>query len=1027
MKNIFIYLFALISFSTIAQQMQVSIDDASTPKPSGKTFLINIEYVNANTSCNEKKIELNLGQLEFLPNATVIGNAKAVLSTVNSDNILTLTNIPFQIGSHFSFKIGVRFREGVTCNGSKSVIQGKFFDCDKLSVTSNPIEIIASSSYRSKLTLNQVTSYDKKSSQNGYGNDAFCLGKIVRYSVQHTNFDNLNLDGADFNSPLICLDLPKCAIIRGVYDRNSYHKINGGFKETINGDIKTISWIGKDIPFRSVYTMAINDSYDIEVEYPCANIECIGKSQLSTYAIGKDCNDQSIETLRSSIYTNIIPKCDDSCNPVNSNNDVHFIYNLSCPNSYNYTTSNVSIRFNTSSDPNISNTISTEQPTRLYKITLPDGIKLFYVGFNGGRDYCRDKIQQYYLDRNNIPTNEKNAKYIVIKIACLDFSKEVSVGIFFNYTDPSVITSNDKFTFGVTSSINEQITIPYKELIASINNCKPNIRISNNLKKITKGEASSYQTKSIGVSNDVFIYRMEVCNTGEKDQLNTFLRDQLDPRLIYLGGLKIAYTSNSKLTNIPLVYRNSFTFPGTKNTIKITTPSINDSNGGGKLTFENFDLPSELYMFLIIEFKVKVKPGTYADPKNGIENEIITNSMSSNKTLIDLIPITEYKTQFLVWCEDNQEWYDDYVMIRRNENTKLKLRVINTGTKDIKLQNILNLRPLANDTFESNTDPRNTNVPFELKYDCLKNPTVYLDGNQLNNTQVQVDFASNGVDMNRQSLVCSYSQNGSIPNFSNSCNPDSSNWMKVDFKQGLLLKPGQTIEVVYNAKATGNELGTIRNSFATLAFDTNDNCLLSPIQKMDIEKTEEGCKMTPPKPCNECSSFELIKDKKYLVSGWVREESEKEPSKQYLNFKKSYISIAFTDKYEESFQDPIKFLPSGEIIDGWQRIIGEFTVPQESAEFYLELVNDSNASTNQDGTLSYFDDIRIIPSEGNMKSFVYDQKTQRLMAELDENNYSTFYEYDLEGGLIRIKKETEKGVFTIQETRKGSTISKETK
>ncbi|MPT34482.1 MAG: hypothetical protein E2604_05195 [Flavobacterium sp.] len=55
-----------------------------------------------------------------------------------------------------------------------------------------------------------------------------------------------------------------------------------------------------------------------------------------------------------------------------------------------------------------------------------------------------------------------------------------------------------------------------------------------------------------------------------------------------------------------------------------------------------------------------------------------------------------------------------------------------------------------------------------------------------------------------------------------------------------------------------------------------------------------------------------------------------------------------------------------------------------------------------------------------MKSFVYDEQTQRLMAELDENNYATFYEYDLEGGLIRVKKETEKGVFTIQETRSNS-------
>jgi hypothetical protein len=60
------------------------------------------------------------------------------------------------------------------------------------------------------------------------------------------------------------------------------------------------------------------------------------------------------------------------------------------------------------------------------------------------------------------------------------------------------------------------------------------------------------------------------------------------------------------------------------------------------------------------------------------------------------------------------------------------------------------------------------------------------------------------------------------------------------------------------------------------------------------------------------------------------------------------------------------------------------------------------------------------PFKGNMKTFVYDPITQRLKSELDENNYATFYEYDQEGGLIRVKKETERGVFTIQETRSGN-------
>ena len=55
-----------------------------------------------------------------------------------------------------------------------------------------------------------------------------------------------------------------------------------------------------------------------------------------------------------------------------------------------------------------------------------------------------------------------------------------------------------------------------------------------------------------------------------------------------------------------------------------------------------------------------------------------------------------------------------------------------------------------------------------------------------------------------------------------------------------------------------------------------------------------------------------------------------------------------------------------------------------------------------------------------MKSFVYDPITLRLMAEMDERNYATFYEYDEEGALTRVKKETVRGVKTIQESRNNS-------
>ena len=114
----------------------------------------------------------------------------------------------------------------------------------------------------------------------------------------------------------------------------------------------------------------------------------------------------------------------------------------------------------------------------------------------------------------------------------------------------------------------------------------------------------------------------------------------------------------------------------------------------------------------------------------------------------------------------------------------------------------------------------------------------------------------------------------------------------------------------------------------------------------------------------------------------------------------------------ENTSETITAHAAGAIIEGWQRIEKEFTIPVGATSISIAL---NNGLT--DGKSTFFDDIRIHNVKGNMKSFVYDPETQRLMAELDENNYATFYEYDNEGGLVRVKKETHRGVYTIQETR----------
>ena len=46
----------------------------------------------------------------------------------------------------------------------------------------------------------------------------------------------------------------------------------------------------------------------------------------------------------------------------------------------------------------------------------------------------------------------------------------------------------------------------------------------------------------------------------------------------------------------------------------------------------------------------------------------------------------------------------------------------------------------------------------------------------------------------------------------------------------------------------------------------------------------------------------------------------------------------------------------------------------------------------------------------------HDPKSMRFVAELDEENYASFFEYDEEGKLRRSKKETELGIFTISES-----------
>lgn len=164
-----------------------------------------------------------------------------------------------------------------------------------------------------------------------------------------------------------------------------------------------------------------------------------------------------------------------------------------------------------------------------------------------------------------------------------------------------------------------------------------------------------------------------------------------------------------------------------------------------------------------------------------------------------------------------------------------------------------------------------------------------------------------------------------------------------------------------------------------------------------------------PDPCDVCiSSFTPQKDSTYVISAWVSEENSSQ-----INFAHPYIEVrsitAIASNGAETSSMIGQYYPQGLVIDGWQRIEESFEVPHNALRIKIEL-----KTTEED---AYFDDVRVFPINGNMKSFVYDPLTLRFVAELDENNYATFYEYDEEGKLIRLKKETERGIMTIRENR----------
>lgn len=139
--------------------------------------------------------------------------------------------------------------------------------------------------------------------------------------------------------------------------------------------------------------------------------------------------------------------------------------------------------------------------------------------------------------------------------------------------------------------------------------------------------------------------------------------------------------------------------------------------------------------------------------------------------------------------------------------------------------------------------------------------------------------------------------------------------------------------------------------------------------------------------------------KKYLLSAWVKtKDNSPAVFKVIVNGTDIYGHTENSKNFEE--------------IDGWTKVEVEFEIPSSLSSFVIE-INEVPGSPNH----ARVDDIRISPFNGGMKTYVYNPQTLWLIAELDNLNYATFYNYDEEGSLTQIKKETNEGIVTIKSTR----------
>lgn len=271
-----------------------------------------------------------------------------------------------------------------------------------------------------------------------------------------------------------------------------------------------------------------------------------------------------------------------------------------------------------------------------------------------------------------------------------------------------------------------------------------------------------------------------------------------------------------------------------------------------------------------------------------------------------------------------------------------------------------------------------------LEFHCRNNPNVPLEvvGN---NQQVTIQQApcTTMVDQNNQPYTMLVFKDRSMPGF-----------------------PQETDALGYTFNSTMYWDGSV---YEKRILTVGETAKRENIVSFSDEKAHSGnISLKVPNTGNDTIIFEhpdikLIGGKTYLLSAWIHADYFNDLPPNQLT--QENISQQVGIYLAIGAMPPVLFVPTGNVIEGWQKLEVPFAVPDKSGILTTLFMPNTDM---------YLDDIRIHPVDASMESYVYDPQTLRLEAVLDQNNYATFYKYDDEGSLFNVSKETVKGIKTLQ-------------